>query len=274
MDITQKKYKLEEHMKTIVITGSTRGIGYSLARAFLAKGCKVVISGRKQSLVNLAVNTLQGEFPPGQIAGFSCDITIFSQVEKLWEKSIKKFGPVDIWINNAGISNSLSSPWNLPAEEIENVVKTNMIGEMFGTKVAVSGFIKQGFGALYNMEGMGAQGKRRVNGLSIYGATKAGLRYFNDSIISEIDGDQIIIGAIQPGMMLTEMVTGQYVNKPEEWEKVKDILGLISEKPETVADWLAEKIIANNKNGMRFRYGGMGRIASRMIKKQFQRKNG
>jgi short-subunit dehydrogenase len=259
-------------MKTIVITGSTRGIGYSLAHAFIKKGCRVVISGRKQNLVDTAVKNLHDEFSSEQVAGFSCDVTKFHQVEKLWEKSVKKFGPVDIWINNAGISNSQNSPWLLSAEEIENVVKTNMIGEMFGTKTAISGFIKQGYGALYNMEGMGAQGRRGVKGLSIYGATKAGLRYFNDSIISEIENNKIIIGAIQPGMMLTEMVTGQYADKPEEWEKVKHILGMISEKPAIVADWLAEKIISNQKNGMRFRYGGMARIASRMIKNQFKRK--
>jgi NAD(P)-dependent dehydrogenase (short-subunit alcohol dehydrogenase family) len=259
-------------MKTIIITGSTRGIGYSLARAFLKKGCRVVISGRTQKLVDMAVKNLQAEFPPDLIAGFSCDVTVYPQVEKLWEKSVKKFGEVDIWINNAGISNSQNPPWNLPSEEIESVVKTNMIGEMFGTKVAISGFIKQGYGALYNMEGMGAQGRRGVKGLSIYGATKAGLRYFNDSIFSEIDNQKIIIGAIQPGMMLTEMVTGQYADKPEEWEKVKNILGIISEKPEIVADWLAERIVANQKNGMRFRFGGMIRIATRMIKSQFQKK--
>jgi NAD(P)-dependent dehydrogenase (short-subunit alcohol dehydrogenase family) len=266
-----EKYHFGVLMKTIVITGSTRGIGYSLAHAFLKKGCRVVISGRKQGLVDTAIKNLRDEFSVEHVAGFSCDVTIFPQVEKLWEKSAKIFGPLDIWINNAGISNTQNPPWELSAEEIENVVKTNMIGEMFGTKVAISGFIEQGFGALYNMEGMGAQGRRGVKGLSIYGATKVGLRYFNDSIISEIGSQRIIIGAIQPGMMLTEMVTGQYANKPEEWEKVKNILGMISEKPAIVADWLAEKIISNNKNGVRFRYGGIVRIASRMIKNQFQK---
>ena len=226
-------------MKTIVITGSTRGIGYALARSFLKRECKVVISGRKQDSVNAAVDRLQKEFSTGKIAGFACDVTEFKQVEKLWEKSVEKFGAIDIWINNAGISNTQNPPWDLLAEEIECVVKTNMLGEMYGTKIAIAGFKKQGFGALYNMEGMGAQGKRRVKGLSIYGATKAGLRYFNDSIFAEIDNERIIIGAIQPGMMLTELITDQYLNRREDWEKVKGIFAVISEKPEVVSEWLA-----------------------------------
>ena len=260
-------------MKTIVITGSTRGIGYALAYAFLKKGCRVVISGRKQSSVDAAVKTLKDEFPSEQVAGFYCDVTVFNQVKRLWENSVKKFGSVDIWINNAGISNSQNPPWDLSAEEIECVVKTNMIGEMFGTKVAITSFIQQGYGALYNMEGMGARGRRGVKGLSIYRSTKAGLRYFNDIIFAEIDKERIIIGAIQPGMMLTEMVTGQYSNRPEDWDRVKGIFAIISEKPEVVAEWLAEKILTNNKNGMRFRYGGMLRMATRLLKKQFQGKH-
>jgi NAD(P)-dependent dehydrogenase (short-subunit alcohol dehydrogenase family) len=260
-------------MKNIIITGSTRGIGYALARAFLKRDCRVVISGRKQGSVDEAVKILMTEFPPANVAGFSCDVTSFDQVKRLWENSVKKFGSVDIWINNAGISNSQNPPWNLPAEEIENVVKTNVLGEMFGSKIAITGFIQQGYGALYNMEGMGAQGRRGVKGLSIYGSTKAGLRYFNDSIFSENENNQIIIGAIQPGMMLTEMVTGQYTNKPEDWEKVKRIFDVISEKPDTVAEWLVEKILNNSKNGVRFRYGGMLRMVSRLIKRQFQARN-
>lgn len=259
-------------MRTVVITGSTRGIGYALARSFLIKDCNVIISGRKQSQVDIAVERLQKESSPEKIAGFACDVTLFSQMQLLWEKAVEKFDSIDIWINNAGISNTQNPAWDLPADEIECVVKTNMLGEMFGTKTAVTGFIKQGYGALYNMEGMGAQGNHRVKGLSIYGATKAGLRFFNDSISAEIENDRIQVGAIQPGMMLTEMVTDQYLNRREEWEKVKRVFAIISEKPEIVADWLTEKILNNDKKFVRFVYGGMPRILSRLIKNIFKRK--
>jgi NAD(P)-dependent dehydrogenase (short-subunit alcohol dehydrogenase family) len=98
-------------MKTIVITGSTRGIGFALARSFLKRGCRVVISGRSQSSVGGVVDRLQKEFPPENVLGLACDVTEFSQMENLWEASIKKFGSVDIWINNAGISNTQNPPW-------------------------------------------------------------------------------------------------------------------------------------------------------------------
>lgn len=260
-------------MKRIVITGSTRGIGFAMARSFLKRGCRVVISGRKQNLVDVAVERLSKEYASENVVGFACDVAEFSQMEKLWDAPVKRFGSVDIWINNAGISNTQNPPWDLTADEIECVVKTNMLGEMLGTKIALSGFLKQGYGALYNMEGMGAQRRRGVRGLSIYGATKAGLRYFNDSIFLEVENKGIIVGAIQPGMMLTEMITDQYLNRREEWEKLKGIFSIISEKPEVVAEWLAEKILNNTKNGVRFTYGGMSRMITRLVRNQFRKKS-
>lgn len=258
-------------MKTIVITGSTKGIGYSLAKALLVKGNRVVISGRSKNTLNKAVKTLSNEFPKEMVLGIVCDVREFDQIQNLWKRSIEKFGVVDIWINNAGISNQQNSLWNIPVDEITAVVETNLLGEIFGTKIALIGFISQGYGAVYNLEGMGAQGRSRVNGLSIYGATKAGLRYFNDALPSEIDNPKIILGALQPGMVLTELVTGQYEGKPVEWEKVKGILTVISEDVDRVAVWMAEKILKNEKTGARFKYGGLMRMIIRMIRRNFKK---
>lgn len=252
-------------MKTIIITGSTRGIGFALAKALLSKDCRVIISGRRQKNVNNSLKKLAQEFSPDSMAGFACDVVEFKQVLALWDKAVSRFGSIDIWINNSGISNQINQPWNLPADEIKNVVATNILGEMYGTKVAINGFKKQGYGALYYMEGMGAKSSRKIKGLSIYGATKASLGYFNDAIFSEIDHQKIIIGAIQPGMMLTDMVMSQYEGKPDEWQKVAGILTALSEDVDTVAEWLAKKILANKKNGKRLNYGGMLRMIIRLI---------
>jgi len=255
-------------MKTIVITGSTRGIGFALAKALLNKGNRVVISGRTKDSLDKALKLLSDDYPVESFAGFACDVREFNQVQALWNFSIEKFGNIDIWINNAGISNRQTPPWALSETEIRSVIETNMLGEIFGAKVALTGFLNQDYGAVYNLEGMGAQRRRGVKGLSIYGATKAGLRYFNDSVPLEIENDRIILGAIQPGMVLTDMVTSQYEGKSEEWDKVKGILTTISEDVDIVAEWLADKIIKNKKNGVRFTYGGMLRIIFRMIFKK------
>jgi len=259
-------------MKTIVITGSTRGIGFAMAWAFLRKDNKVVISGRKSPAVKEAVQKLAKEYSADCVAGFTCDVTQFAQVQALWNQAQKKFGVIDIWVNNAGISNMQNTPWELSAEEIRAVVETNVLGEMFGSKVAMQGFTKQGYGAVYNMEGMGADGRSNVKGLSIYGATKAGLRYFNDCLASEITNSRIITGSMQPGMVLTDMVTGQYEGKPEDWSRVKRIFDVISSDVNQVADWLTDKMLTNQKNGARFSFSNSLRIFSRFLMMPFRRK--
>jgi NAD(P)-dependent dehydrogenase (short-subunit alcohol dehydrogenase family) len=259
-------------MKTIVITGSTRGIGFAMAQAFLRKGNKVIISGRKSLMVKGAVQALTKEFSAEKVAGFSCDVTQFVQVQALWDQTQKKFGAIDIWVNNAGISNMQNTPWELSAEEIRAVVETNLLGEIYGSKVAMQGFIKQGYGAIYNMEGMGADGRSNVKGLSIYGTTKAGLRYFNTCLAAEGINPRILTGSMQPGMILTDMVTGQYEGKPEEWNKVKGIFDVISSDVNQVADWLTDRMLTNQKNGARFSFSNSLRIFSRFLMMPFRRK--
>ena len=260
-------------MKTIVITGSTRGIGFALAGEFLKNGCQVVISGRSDASVQDSILKLMANYPRGQIAGFACDVTQYNELNTLWMLSKSKFGNIDIWINNAGISNEQALSWEIPADKIRSVIETNVLGEIFGTKVAIQGFLDQGFGAVYNVEGLGANGKtNNVKGLSIYGTSKAGLHYFNQCLFSEIDHPKIIAGALQPGMVLTDLVTGQYNEKPEEWEKVKGILGIIASPIDEVVVWMVKKILTNHKNGAYFQYGGSLRILKRMILSPFRKK--
>jgi NAD(P)-dependent dehydrogenase (short-subunit alcohol dehydrogenase family) len=255
-------------MKTIVITGSTRGIGLALARAFLERGCRVFISGRKQESLQQCLQELANDYPAEHLGGIICDVQHYDQLQQLWQQAKERFGSIDIWVNNAGISNYLAPPWDVPAEELKCVITTNVLGEMYGTKVAMNGFQQQGYGALYNMEGMGAKDGRKVAGLSIYGASKAALGYFNDALFMENKHPKILVGALQPGMVLTDMVMSQYENTPREWEKVKGILTALCGEVNAVAAFLAEKILANTKNGVRIRYGSTFRTMVRMLRRK------
>lgn len=259
-------------MKTVVITGSTRGIGFALSREFLKRDCQVVVSSRTQQAVVDSVNTLAAVFTKTQIAGFPCDVTDIDQVRNLWRKSKDQFKTVDIWINNAGISNEQALAWEVPDAEIKSVIETNILGELYGTKVAMNGFLEQGYGALYNIEGLGADGKtHHVKGLSIYGMTKAGMNYFNKCLAQENTHPNIITGALQPGMVLTDLVKGQYEEKPEEWDRVKGMLKIIANPIDEVAPWLAEKILGNQKNGAYIKYGSTFRILKRIILSPFRK---
>ena len=162
-------------MKKVVITGSTRGIGFGLAYAFLELGCSVTVCGRKWASVEQAVEMLLDRFAPANIQGVACDVRDASQVQALWDAAQERFGKVDIWVNNAGLSGPQMPPWEIPAEQAAQVIETNLLGAIYGSQVAVRGMLAQGFGAIYNMEGMGSDG-RKHNGLALYGTSKYGLK--------------------------------------------------------------------------------------------------
>jgi NAD(P)-dependent dehydrogenase (short-subunit alcohol dehydrogenase family) len=262
---------LEEEMKVVVITGSTRGIGYRLAEAFLARGCAVLVSGRSQAAVDKALGELgiQAE----HLDGKTCDVTDHAQVQALWDFALQRFGRVDIWINNAGQANPARDFWKHSPELIQKVVETNLVGAMYGSQVALTGFMQQGDGALYNMEGLGSSGGRRVRGLALYASTKAGLRYLDDSLTDEVKGTPVIVGSLRPGMVLTDLVLGQYQDDPQGIERNKSVFNLIAERAEVVAPWLAERILANHKNGVCLNYLTTTRILGRLISRPFHQRD-
>jgi len=252
-------------MKNIVITGSTRGIGFAMARALLERNCRVMINGSSKVSIKSAVDTLSGQFQSDRFSGVAGDVSEFDSVKHIWEESLTFFGRIDIWINNAGISHQQAPPWKIPVNEIQSVIQTNILGELFGTHVAMQGFLYQGFGALYNVEGMGADGKNHgVKGLSVYGMTKAGLHYFNYCLAEEVEHSHIITGALQPGMVLTDLIMDRYQDRPEDWEADRKILSMIASPVEDVAAWMADKILKNKKNGVYFKYSNTWRIFKRM----------
>jgi NAD(P)-dependent dehydrogenase (short-subunit alcohol dehydrogenase family) len=260
-------------MKTVVITGSTRGIGYGLADSLLALGCAVVISGRTQEAVDRAVAELSAKHEPGCVLGKPCDVTDFQQVQVLWDVSKAHFDRIDIWINNAGISQPQVDFWENPPERIEAVVSTNLVGTMYGCKVALQGMLEQGAGAVYNMEGLGSDG-RRVEGLALYSTTKCGLRYLNQALAEELEGTGVIVGALAPGMVITELLTDQYEDRPpDDWEEAKRIFNVIADRVETIAPWLAERVLANERNGARIAWLTRSKIMGRFLTARFRRRN-
>ena len=251
-------------MKKVVITGSSRGIGFGLAEAFLERGCAVTISSRDRKNLQAAQARLSSQFSDEHLLAHPCDVRDPGQLQALWDASIEEFGHIDIWINNAGLANDLADFRCLQPEQISTIVETNILGTLFGSRVALNGMINQGFGALYNMEGHGSNG-RKQDGLTLYGTTKAALRYFDDAIEMETEGTPVIVGSIMPGMIWTDMLHEQFATQPELLERSKGILNIITDRVETVAPWLVDRILANKENGVRISWLNRRKIIGRFL---------
>jgi NAD(P)-dependent dehydrogenase (short-subunit alcohol dehydrogenase family) len=258
-------------MKTVVITGSTRGIGYGLADSLLSLGCKVVVSGRAEEGVDTAVKALVLRHGENNVYGHPCDVTEVTQLQGLWEAAKNNFGRIDIWINNAGVGHPLGDIWNIPDSQIHAVVDTNIKGMIFGSKVALQGMLEQGEGSLYIMEGMGYDG-RKHGGLALYGMSKYGMNYFFESLVDETKDTQILVGSLRPGMVATEFITNRYVGREEEWEKTKPILNVIADRVETVTPWLANEILNNKKHGAAITWLTRGKLMGRFLMSRFRKR--
>lgn len=254
-------------MKTIVITGSTRGIGFGLAGELLARNAQVVVTGRTLEAVNKAVDALSAQHSADRILGLPCDVTQLDQVQRLWDESVKRFGRVDVWINNAGVNAPRVEFWVTRTDTVRAVVDTNIIGVMNGCQVAIRGMLAQGGGQVWNEEGFGSNGKF-LPGMTLYGTTKSALTYFTNALIREVEGTNVQVCVLNPGMVDTDMLRHEYT--PEQWEKSKRILNILTDKVETVTPVLAEKILAADKNGAKVEWLSNSKIAVRFLTARFK----
>lgn len=259
-------------MKTVVITGSTRGIGYGLAQEFLKRGCQVVVSGRKQADAEDAAARLAQHADRAQILAQACDVGEYLQVQALWRAAVERFGKVDIWINNAGQAQAIQNFWEIDASLMESVVRANVLGQMYGAKVAINGMLAQGFGALYIMEGKGARGDVQ-QGMTLYSATKRGGNYLFHALAQEVEGTPVIVGSISPGMVVTGLLTRQREADPENWERTKKIFNILADKVEVAAPWLADRILANDQNGAEIRRLTRLKVMARFLKAPFSNRD-
>jgi len=258
-------------MRNIVITGSTSGIGLGLAESFLSLGCAVTISGRSQENLDRVYKILAGKYDRDRLLAHLCDVSCYDQVESLWDAAKARFGSVDIWINNAGTGHPETLIWNYSSETIDRVVAANLTGAMYGLTVASKGMMQQGSGSIYNMEGLGSSGPV-IKGLALYAATKSALAYLTKAAAKEAEGTPIVIGGLRPGMVATKLITGQYVGHLEEWKRSERVFNILSDRVETVAPWLTNKILANKKNGARFEWLNRMKIMMRFTAAPFHKR--
>lgn len=259
-------------MKTVVITGSTRGIGRGLAEQFLARGCNVVVSGRSEAASMAAAAELSAPYGEGRAIGVGCEITDSSQLQVLWDKAAEAFGRVDIWINNAGISLPRLGLAETEPADIERIVAVNLTGMVLANRVAVRGMLAQGSGQIWNMEGFGS-GDQMQPGMAPYGSTKRAVTYLTKSLHKELKGTDLQICALSPGIVITELLIGDYDTSSPDWQKSKKIFNILGDKVETVTPFLVDGMLKTNKSGARVAWLTGGKAFGRFMTAAFKKRD-
>jgi uncharacterized protein len=212
---------MELKNKVVVITGGTKGLGKALALSLLKENVNVIVCAKnKKELKNLEQGVL----------GIKANVSKEKDLNKLLNFVIKKFGQLDIWINNAGI-------WlpHLPIEEVDwkrahDLIEVNLFGTVYGSKVALEQMRKQNSGTIINIiSTSGLEGK--INETA-YCASKFAVNGFTESLKKEVDEINIKVISIYPGGMQTNLFDEK---KPENYNEFMNPL------------FVAEKIIKNMK---------------------------
>lgn len=262
-------------MKTVVITGSARGLGFEMAKLFRQANLNIVISDLKEETLKKAQKSLEELKGDGKVEYCVCNVTYSEDIQTLIDFTIEKFGQIDIWINNAGVNQPDKPIWDLTKEEIDLVLDVDLKGAIMGSKLALTEMTKKHSGAIYNVEGYGSN-DAMMKGLSIYGTSKRAITYFTQALAKESEECKtgVIIGRLSPGIMITDFITNALGNKekielPEKTKKVYNILG---DYPDVVAAFLVEKMLTNEKNNAHIEWLTNGKAAWRFMTAGFNKR--
>jgi NAD(P)-dependent dehydrogenase (short-subunit alcohol dehydrogenase family) len=258
----------------VVITGSTRGIGAGLASAFLDRGCAVVVSGRSADAVAGAAGELAARHGEDRVLGVACEVTDRASLQGLWDAAIVRFGRVDHWVLNAGISQPLRPVWDLDPAEIDAVVGTNLTGTLHGVAVAARGLQGQdGGGFVWLMEGFGSDG-RTTAGLAAYGATKRAVRYLAKALVVDAaDLPGVRVGTLSPGIVVTDLLTAELDESTERGRKAAKVYRVLADRVETVTPWLADRVLAATRPGTKVAWLTSRKAAVRFATAAFSRRD-
>ncbi len=263
-------------MKTVVITGSARGFGYAMLELFRQKNFNVVLCDVNKEALDEASKKLEKIDGKGKVLSFRTDITKEDDVQKLIDSTISEVGTIDIWINNAGVNQSNEPIWNVDTKIIDRLIDIDLKGTVLCSKLAMQTMIKQHSGQIFNVEGHGSN-DATITGLSIYGTSKRAVTYFTEALAHEAEelNTGVLIGKITPGIMITNFIhkslgDGEKIELDEKTKKVYNILG---DYPETIAQFMVDKIINNKKNNAKFAWLTNRRAALRFMTAGFNKRD-
>lgn len=224
--------------KTVLVTGSSRGIGKAIAIKFAKKGYNVVINGSKK---NDELQQTKAEIERHSVSclAFLGDMGDFDTVKELFEQIKKQFGTLNVLVNNAGIS-YVGLFTDMKPEDWNRVMTTNLNSVFNCCSLAVPNMVKNKQGKIINVSSV--WGNVGASCEVIYSASKGGMNAFTKALAKELAPSNIQVNAVACGAIDTEM--NRFLADEELMELTNEIPASRLGKAEEVADliyYLANK---------------------------------
>ena len=223
--------------KIAIVTGGTKGIGYAIAESFVRSNASVLICGRNESELDVAVEKLSAF---GNVSGKVCDMRSEDQVEQLVSHCGVTFGGLDILVNNAGVGIFGKTVEELSGDEFRLTLETNLFGVFYACHYAVPQMRKRGGGYIINISSLAGQNAHAK--MAAYNASKFGLNGFTEALMQEVRQDDIKVSYICPGSVNTHF-GGDAPTDAKSWQlQPEDIAQVVVDLLEMNARALPSKV--------------------------------
>ena len=184
--------------KVAIVTGGTKGIGFAIAERLVRERTKVFVCSRNRSDLEHAVEKLS---ELGEAAGKLCDVSVEEQVKAVMESCEKRFGGIDIVVNNAGMGFFGKTVEEMSGDEFRQTLETNLFGVFYACHYAIPLMKKRGGGYVINISSLAGQNAHPK--MAAYNASKFGLNGFSEALMQEVRHDNIKVSYICPGSVNT-----------------------------------------------------------------------
>jgi NAD(P)-dependent dehydrogenase (short-subunit alcohol dehydrogenase family) len=190
--------------KVVMITGASRGLGRALALAFAREGATLVINSRSEDSLGPVAG--EAEEMGAEVLAIPADVSVEADVEGLVEESVRRFGRIDVLVNNAGILGPRVAIEEYPEDEWRRVLDANLTAPFLLAKATIP-YISEG-GSIINMtSGVSVEGRAEWGAYSV---SKFGLEGLTQILAAELEERGIRVNSVDPGGMRTEMRAAAY----------------------------------------------------------------